>query len=195
MKIKLDFENIEDYIITIENTIEDYEDYQKTIKTKMQYIIDQGSGLFFIELKEELGIRIENISKINEYLEELKNRLENFISDYKEYDDSVVNGKYLFDTEEVETKKYKIKNFFENINYLNQNFEQTKEYEEYDNKKRIFLNNEESNWQLRNIYSEDIETAEYLIQKKDKIEEYLANEKYNLKIITEVEDLLRKEKR
>lgn len=88
-----------------------------------------------------------------------------------------------------------MKNFFENINYLNQNFEQTQEYEEYDNKKRIFLNNEESNWQLRNIYSEDIETAEYLIQKKDKIEEYLANEKYNLKIITEVEDLLRKEKR
>lgn len=192
MRIKLNFENIEQYIHTIDYTIEEYEDYQELIKTIMNDIVDEGKGAFFISLKEELEIRIKNISKINEYLEELKDKLENFIEDYREYDDSVQSGDYLLDTEELKDKKLEIENFYEKIDYLKNDFEDSQEYEEYQSKVKKYRHNEESDRKLRKIYKEEEETAEYLIKKKDKIEDQLIDEKHNFRIVQEIEDLLKK---
>lgn len=192
MRIKLNFENIEQYIHTIDYTIEEYEDYQELIKTIMNDIVDEGKGTFFISLKEELEIRIKNISKINEYLEELKDKLENFIEDYREYDDSVQSGDYLLDTEELKDKKLEIENFYEKIDYLKNDFEDSQEYEEYQSKVKKYRHNEESDRKLRKIYKEEEETAEYLIKKKDKIEDQLIDEKHNFRIVQEIEDLLKK---
>lgn len=192
MQIKMDFEQLEDYIQDIDDMVSHLEEYSDDIESSIDSVLDTSSGQFFEQLQEEVEHRKNNIDKVRDYMEDISTKLTSFLEDVKEYDENETVGEYAIDTDEVEAKKKQLEQFVEDIDYLkvDSNFESS--INKYEKQKTKFEDSRESDYELEQDYKKHPETADYLKIQKIKIEEQIDNYNYNKNIIEEVDELLKK---
>ncbi len=192
MQIKMDFDQLEDYIEEIDDIVNQLEGYIANIDNAITNIVDVSSGQFFDHLEEEVEHRKNNIDKVKEYMEDLSNKINKFLESVREYDENETSGEYSIDTDEVEEKRKKFENFKDDMDITKVNVAFEYSINKYEKQKTKYELHRESDYQLEQDYKEHQDTADYLKRQKIKIDEQLDDYYYNKRIKEEVDDLLKK---